>query len=243
MTVSACTPQNKTSAESGRFVKAGVQVQGKPTPFLMELWRLASVRSTGVWLCMGTWVRTKVNNFGRKLPNFGDFFSFSVNTGKQISVRKVCDFGFKFKNIKVKLWSKNEIRYSENEIVNPGEDMGKVAGRTYRNKGEPLTFFLRRDWIPYIKRARLLQTTPWRKSKLQRSPQHTSSRGVKLHTRPNENSNLKLRSLGLDAKLQFAALLPVPVESEKKHGKQEGSSTKMPDETSSILSEKKYQHL
>ena len=58
MTVSACTPQNKTSAESGRFVEAGVQVQGKPTPFLMELWRLASVRSTGVWLCMGTWVRT-----------------------------------------------------------------------------------------------------------------------------------------------------------------------------------------
>ena len=40
------------------FVKAGVQVQGKPTRFLMELWKLACVRSTGFWLRMATWVRT-----------------------------------------------------------------------------------------------------------------------------------------------------------------------------------------
>ena len=48
------------------------------------------------------------------------FHRISDYTGKWISVRKVRDFGFKFKNMKVKLWSKNEIRNSKNEIVNPG---------------------------------------------------------------------------------------------------------------------------
>ena len=47
------------------------------------------------------------------------------------------DFGFKFKNIKVKLWLKNEIQNSKNEIVNPEEEGGeKVAKRGRREGGE-----------------------------------------------------------------------------------------------------------
>ena len=58
--------------------------------------------------------------FRSERPKFRYFFPFSLLTGKRISVRKIGDFGFKFKNMKVKLWSKNEIQNNKNEIANPG---------------------------------------------------------------------------------------------------------------------------
>ena len=42
--------------------------------------------------------------FRSERPKFRSFFPFPLLTGKRISVRKVGDFGFKFKNMKVKLW-------------------------------------------------------------------------------------------------------------------------------------------
>ena len=42
--------------------------------------------------------------FRSERPKFRYFFPFSLLTGKRISVRKMGDFGFKFKNMKVKLW-------------------------------------------------------------------------------------------------------------------------------------------
>jgi len=61
-------------------------------------------------------------------------------------------------------------------------------------------FFLRRGWNPYIKTQRFLHQGPWRREDLQRSPDHPSTRDKKKHTRPCETSNLKERSLDLDAK-------------------------------------------
>jgi hypothetical protein len=46
-------------------------------------------------------------------------FPVSVVGEIQISVRKIIYYSSKFKNIKVKVWSKNEILNSKNEIVNP----------------------------------------------------------------------------------------------------------------------------
>jgi hypothetical protein len=56
----------------------------------------------------------------RKSPNFGEISNFrcSLLTKMRISVRFFMDFGSKFKNIRVKLWLKNEIRCGKNEIVN-----------------------------------------------------------------------------------------------------------------------------
>ena len=58
------------------------------------------VQIFGLWL--GSWHQG--SPFRSERPKFRWFFSFSVNTGIRISVRKVCDFGFKFKSMKVKFW-------------------------------------------------------------------------------------------------------------------------------------------
>lgn len=63
----------------------------------------------------GSGVSTTDSFLAGKSPNYGELTRFRCWPR--------CDFGSKFKKIKVKLklWEKNKIRYSKNETVNPGQ--------------------------------------------------------------------------------------------------------------------------